>query len=130
MEITSLIATNLRKERVRQKLTREALGEMAKVTAKTVYDIENEIRKPSITVLESLARSLDLSVTDLLSGEARREKVLPLSGYLKKLSFIPDEVFEKMQGIPKEDPCWEAIKYALNEARERIEKLDNKEESS
>lgn len=108
MKIQKVIAKNLRAERERLSLTRDSLAKMAGVTPQTIYDIENENRNPSITVLDSLANSLGLTAKDLLNdSEPLPVKSLPVSKVLQKMMAVPDEVYEVAIKLGANDPIWE-----------------------
>ena len=64
----------IRRLRERKKLTQEELAERIHVSGKAVSKWETGQGFPDITLLEPLARALDLSVIELLSGEDIRNR--------------------------------------------------------
>jgi len=56
----------LRKEK---NLTQEKLGELLSVNRKTISKWENGVYAPDISLLETLSKQLDVSVSELLNGE-------------------------------------------------------------
>lgn len=67
-DILKLIATNVRKERIKQGLTQEALAEKADLHTNYIGMIERQRRNVSVLALEKIAKALDMSVIDLLRG--------------------------------------------------------------
>ena len=129
MEIQKVIAKNLRTERERQALTRDSLAKMAGVTPQTIYDIENENRNPSITVLDSLAKSLGIAAKDLLcESEPVLVKSLPVSKTLQKMMAIPDEVYEISIKLGVDNPIWEEEIIPLLAAAVEDEEIAREEE--
>lgn len=61
-----LLAANLRQERVRLKLSQEALAGAAGVSQTYVSQIESAQRAVSIDVVEQLATALGIDLVDLL----------------------------------------------------------------
>jgi transcriptional regulator with XRE-family HTH domain len=120
MEITKTVALNLRSLRDGQKLTRDALAKLARVSSQTIYDIENENKKPSLLVIESLAIALKVKPSALLEeGTVLQATYLPVSETIQKLLAIPDRVYELAQDVPLDDEAWDLVEGALDGAKER-----------
>ena len=60
-------AVNLKSERVRKKLSQEALAAKARLSVSYISMLEREQRTPPLDTLESLARALGVSPTALLA---------------------------------------------------------------
>ncbi len=63
-----VFASNLRKERVAQELSQEALAEQAGLHRTYVGSVERGERNISVDNMERLAEALKLSLVDLLDG--------------------------------------------------------------
>lgn len=132
MDITKVLAKNLRDAREQKKLSREALAKSAGVTAQTIYDVENENRKPSLTVMDSLAKALEVEVYDLLKvpleGEVVKIRRQPLKAVLSGLMNIPQDVYEMIEQVEQENEAWDTVRAALEIAIEK--KQSHKNEKS
>jgi DNA-binding XRE family transcriptional regulator len=123
MEITKTVANNLRALREGQKLTRDTLAKLAGISSQTIYDIENENKKPSLLVIDSIAKALNVKPFALLSEEESPPVArVPMSIVAKKIMSIPDDVYELAQGVSLNDEAWEIVRMALETAREREER--------
>ena len=60
-------AANLKKERIRKKLSQEALAAKAGLSVSYISMLERRQRTPPLDTLESLARALSVPATSLLS---------------------------------------------------------------
>ncbi|HTP27641.1 MAG TPA: helix-turn-helix transcriptional regulator [Anaeromyxobacteraceae bacterium] len=60
-------AVNLRNERLRKKLSQEALASRAGLSVSYISMLERRQRTPPLDTLESLAKALNVSPTALLS---------------------------------------------------------------
>jgi len=68
-------AAVLRKHRKEKGLTQEALAEKADVASKMVSLIEREIRNPSVNVADSIARAMNVPLSELIrEAEILRKK--------------------------------------------------------
>ena len=131
MEISDLVSSNLKILRKRSNVTQRFIAESAGVNVQTIRDIEAGRRGTSLELLGKIANTLSVKPSDMLeSNEPAPTLVLPVSKTLQKMMNIPDNIYELAQGIPKDAPCWEVIKIALEDAQERMQKLDNGKESS
>ncbi len=74
MKANALIARNLRRLRVGQKLSQESLAVDANIDRTYVSRLERGLENPTVAVLERIARALDAQITDLFrvppKGEA------------------------------------------------------------
>ena len=64
--VLKILAENIRIERARKKISQEHLAEMSDITPQHLYRIENEKVCPTIVVVANIARSLGVSLDDLL----------------------------------------------------------------
>lgn len=71
----STIGENIAYFRKQKKLTQEELAEKLSVTAQAVSKWECDTSYPDITVMQTLAKSLGVTVDDLLSGERKIPEV-------------------------------------------------------
>lgn len=94
---------------------------MANVSAQTVYDIENENKKPSLLVIESLAIALGVKASALLDAdEPAPIKIIPASRMFIKLSSIPDDVYDAIFAAGElNEQDWDFIKSIAKNAKER-----------
>lgn len=66
--ILKTIAANVRKERIKQGLTQEALAEKADLHPNYIGIIERQQRNVSVLALEKIATALKITITDLLKA--------------------------------------------------------------
>lgn len=134
MEITKVIATNLREARESAGLSREALAKKAGITAQTIYDVENENRKPSLTVLDSLAKELGLPISELLKGSPATQvikmKPVPLKKILTGLANIPQDVYEMIEKVEEANEAWDTVRSALEIAIEKKQKTNGNKKNA
>lgn len=98
MEVKKGILGNaIRSARIEHKLSQEELAEIVGITPTHLKHIESEHRKPSIEVLFRLAKTLHLSIDNILfdSRDLRREKIQELENLLtlcseKELQIVCD----------------------------------------
>lgn len=64
MRAQALVARNLRRLRVRQKLSQEALAVDAAIDRTYVSRLERGLENPTVAVLERLARTLDAKIVE------------------------------------------------------------------
>lgn len=64
-----IIRTNIKKERLKQNLTQQMLGDMTGLSREYITDIENEKRKKhfTIAVIGRIADALKISIKDLFN---------------------------------------------------------------
>ena len=65
-DIIKTIASNVRKERIQQGLTQEALAEKADLHPNYIGMIERQQRNVGVLALEGIAKALHVTVIDLL----------------------------------------------------------------
>jgi len=65
-EALKIFSENLRAERARKNYSQEFLAEKAQVTQKTIYEIENQKRNPTILVVANLALALEITIDKLM----------------------------------------------------------------
>lgn len=66
MDLVRLLGENVRRERLRQGLTQDALAVEAGMTRSYLSDLERGTRNPSVHALGLLARALRVEAADLL----------------------------------------------------------------
>lgn len=66
MDLVRLLGENVRRERVRQGLTQDALAVEAGMRRSYLSDIERGVRNPSVHALGRLASALGVDAADLL----------------------------------------------------------------
>lgn len=67
MSLSSNIGNNVRRFRKESSLTQEALAEKAKMDPKSIVDIENGKRNPTLKSLSKIAKALKTDIASLLS---------------------------------------------------------------
>ena len=67
LDVSKNLAMNLKLERVKKSLTQEKLAEMAGVSTKHIVMIEKASVSPSINIVASLAKVLNVSVDKLIA---------------------------------------------------------------
>lgn len=80
MRAQLLVARNLRRLRVAQGLSQEALAVDANVDRTYVGRLERGIENPTIGVLEKIARALTVPMSSFFDEEAARVRTAPLKG--------------------------------------------------
>jgi len=68
MDLTNLVATNLRRARQARGLTQEELADRAELSARYIGSIERAKVSPTITVLGQLAAALETDPRNLFDG--------------------------------------------------------------
>lgn len=63
------LGEKLKKARINKNFTQEYLAEMLNVSQKTYSNFENDKSKPGFSQVEEMAKVLDVSVLDFLSGD-------------------------------------------------------------
>ncbi len=79
----------IRRLRENKKMTQEELAEIIHVSGKAVSKWETGRGLPDITLLESLAKALDISVIELLSGEDVRNRNRSFNMFKAKFYVCP-----------------------------------------
>ncbi|MFC7348459.1 helix-turn-helix domain-containing protein [Chryseobacterium zhengzhouense] len=64
------LGEKLKKARISKNFTQEYLAEMLNVSQKTYSNFENDRSKPGFSQVEEMAKVLDVSVLDFLSGDS------------------------------------------------------------
>ncbi|MGE6397800.1 helix-turn-helix domain-containing protein [Chryseobacterium sp. M5] len=64
------LGEKLKKARINKNFTQEYLAEMLNVSQKTYSNFENDKSKPGFSQVEEMAKVLDVSVLDFLSGDS------------------------------------------------------------
>ncbi|MFR8227257.1 MAG: helix-turn-helix domain-containing protein [Lachnospirales bacterium] len=80
--ITGKIIKELREK---QQLTQKELADRINVSDKTISKWETEKGLPDISVIEDLAKALGTSITELLTGDLRKNE--NISGNMRKMHF-------------------------------------------
>ena len=73
MNLTEVMAANVRRARHAGKMTQEELADRAGLSARYLGSIERAAVSASITVLEQLARALDVDPCELIRAASRRK---------------------------------------------------------
>lgn len=63
------LGEKLKRARISKNFTQEYLAEMLSVSQKTYSNFENDRSKPAFAQVEDIAKVLDMSVLDFLSGD-------------------------------------------------------------
>lgn len=69
MRLRQIFATNLRRFRVEQDLSQEALADLAGIDRTYVSALERQVYSASLDTIEKLAAVLDIDPQDLLSAD-------------------------------------------------------------
>ncbi|WP_223560415.1 helix-turn-helix domain-containing protein [Chryseobacterium lathyri] len=64
------LGEKLKKARINKNFTQEYLAEVLRVSQKTYSNFENDKSKPGFSQVEEIAKILDVSVLDFLSGDS------------------------------------------------------------
>jgi len=74
MNLTTVMATNVRRARHAGKMTQEELADRAGLSARYLGSIERAAVSPTITVLERLAKALGVDPCELIRSPPRRQR--------------------------------------------------------
>ena len=92
--VKKLLGDAVREERLRRNLSQNSLAEQAKISLRTVSDIENYIGNPQLETLYALATYLHISIDSIFSNQKTnpsgwiQEPKLRLSRILHHLHII------------------------------------------
>jgi transcriptional regulator with XRE-family HTH domain len=119
MELQRVVALNL--ARIRGEMSRKALATKAGVSYQHIYEIEEEIKKPSLNVLEKLSKALDIELADLLASKGPEKKPVKVSSVINRLAAVPDDVYDlaiQLQELKPKDreTAWRDVKEAMTTA--------------
>jgi len=64
--IIKILSENIRAERARKKYSQDQLAELAGITPKYLYRIENSMVNPTIAVIANLALALNVTIDTLM----------------------------------------------------------------
>jgi DNA-binding XRE family transcriptional regulator len=117
MEIQRVVALNV--IRARGGMSRQKLAKLAGVTYQHIYEIEENLKKPSLKVLERVAAALNIEVADLFKREVQKERPVVISSALRKLLLIPDRIYDMVEDFGDDKDVWDDVEVALNRARLR-----------
>jgi transcriptional regulator with XRE-family HTH domain len=123
------------KDRVRR-LRKEAgmtIAELAKasmVSDQTIKDIEAGRRGVGVDALVGLSRVFNVTMEELLFNKdltykERPKDIEPISVLAKRLTKIPDAIYDKAQDLDPSDPVWETIEKLLEETAKALAKNSN-----
>ncbi len=65
-DIKSIIASNIRQYRAKHRISQEKLSELTGISQQHISNIETEQVNPSIEILLSIAKALNVTVNDLV----------------------------------------------------------------
>jgi transcriptional regulator with XRE-family HTH domain len=108
MELQRVVALNL--ARIRGEMSRKALATKAGVSYQHIYEIEEEIKKPSLNVLEKLSKALEVDLAELLASKEIEKRPVKISSVINKLASIPDEIYDLAEKLgDTESDIWDGI---------------------
>lgn len=129
--IKNVLIKNMKELRKAKGWNQDDLAEKTGYTRGFIADIERGKSWVSPEAIEAIGAAFGVPCEVLFSSDHKGVLLdMPMSSAIKKLMAIPDHVYDLAQGISRDDPCWEAIALALEEAQERLQELDNGKESS
>lgn len=111
MEIQKTIAVNLAK--ARGGMSRQELAKLSGVTYQTIYDIEEERRKPSLDVLDNLSKALRIEASELLRPSSPTAFKGKVSEALRFMASVPDEIYELSVELGADHKAWKDVKDVL-----------------
>ena len=130
MDLSKVLAQNLKLARTEKNVTQQALATACKVTVQTIRDIEAQRRKPSFDLIEAMAKALGLAPSDLVH-EDRPVIVQGLGTYktrelmaevTKRMVEISEDICEKAELLGIDNEVWDEARVLLDDALERLEK--------
>lgn len=116
------LGERIKELRIARKLSQVALAKSLDLNPQTIRDYETGRRSPTIKGLPSLAKALDVSISDLIEGSSSPPpiKTLPVSQLLAKLSNVPDWVYEDAQEFGSDHKVWDQVRVTFKDALKDI----------
>jgi transcriptional regulator with XRE-family HTH domain len=135
--LEQIFARNIKRLRAEKGLTQDEVAEAIGVERVTYQNYEAERRRPKKEIIPRLAAYFGVDQTDLYKDPhkeprpqtfAETIKVSRLMTLLdKKVSNIPDDVYEMAQKFPLDHDVWEHVRGCFDEALEAEEERARKE---
>ena len=77
MDLVQILGRNVRRERIRQGLSQEALALDAGMKRSYLSDLERGVRNPTVRALGRLAEALDVEAAELLAEAIQEDSDTP-----------------------------------------------------
>lgn len=112
------LGEKLKKARINKNFTQEYLAEMLNVSQKTYSNFENDKSKPGFSQVEEMAKVLDISVLDFLSGDnvTINSTNGDHSGFIYQ-NQLPEKLIEQYEERIKE------LKEQVQELKDEVKRL-------
>lgn len=112
------LGDKLKKARIGKNFTQEYLAEMLNVSQKTYSNFENDKSKPDFQQVEEIAKALEVSVLDFLSGDniTINSTNGDHSGFIYQNQF-PEKLVEQYEERIKE------LKDQIQELKEELKRI-------
>ncbi|MCX8533650.1 helix-turn-helix domain-containing protein [Chryseobacterium luquanense] len=113
------LGEKLKKARINKNFTQEYLAEMLNVSQKTYSNFENDKSKPGFSQVEEMAKVLDVSVLDFLSGDGLSFNYDNTHGGNNGFIYqnqLPEKLIEQYEERIKE--LKEQVEYWKNQSQE------------
>lgn len=112
------LGEKLKKARIGKNFTQEYLADILSVSQKTYSNFENDRSKPDFAQVEDIAKALDLSILDFLSGDSVTINSTngDHSGFIYQ-NQLPEKLIEQYEERIRE------LKEQLRELKEEVKSL-------
>ncbi|MCX8522306.1 helix-turn-helix domain-containing protein [Chryseobacterium formosus] len=114
------LGEKLKKARINKNFTQEYLAEMLNVSQKTYSNFENDKSKPGFSQVEEMAKVLDVSVLDFLSGDS-----ITVNQSDNKVA-----IAQNYAAINNSDKLIEQYEERIKELKEQVEYWKNQSQGS
>lgn len=115
MEIQRVVSTNLIK--LRGEMSRQELAGLAGVSYQHIYEIEEQLKNPSLKVLDRLAKALSVDLAELLKVSEQKQRPVKISSVLRMMAAIPDDIYLSASEFELNHPMWDEIRSVIKNAK-------------
>ena len=117
----------IRNLRIKADLTQAALAAHAGISLQTIKDIESGRTEAGQKSERALAKAFGITIEEMTGQDEPepqviKEKPISVSKFLKKISNVPDDIFDLAENVSLDDEAWDTVRSALEIARDRKEK--------
>lgn len=119
--IRLILAAKMRERRKSLKINQDGLAERSRLSVDTIKKVEAGDRWPSPETLEAISNGLGVGIDELFQGEIKRQTQAPVSQLLRRLSAIPDKIYDQAEKVPPNHEAWNVIEDLLRVAAKDVE---------
>lgn len=97
------------------------LARLTKISPSTIHKWKEGKHSPELPNIEKLASAMGISPLEFLQENKVELQAPPVSLVLKKMSAIPDDIYDKALSFGPNHEVWEEVRAAFNDALKDIE---------